>query len=52
MAGFRHFCSFVRNAPRGALADFLEANVLLVKHFSKSGHAKMGGITLSGTICF
>jgi hypothetical protein len=42
MADCRRFSKIVRNAPRGASGVFFVTNFMLVKHFSKSGHAKTG----------
>jgi hypothetical protein len=42
MADCCGFLVFVRNAPRGASGVFFCSNVMLVKHFSKTGHGKTG----------
>jgi hypothetical protein len=42
MADCCGFWNFVRNAPRGASGVFFITNVLLVKYFSKTEHAKTG----------
>jgi hypothetical protein len=42
MADCRGFSKFVSNAPRGASGVFFRSNLMLVKYFSKTGHAKTG----------